>query len=126
MTKKALVRMVKSWHLSAKLVSDRWVETKVGDSKLLLSIGEIEGNLYCMMVAHGLHSQAVYQQIIRGIKSLGFKSPAYTSGIYWHCPDITENTFFKKRGDGKTLQILTDKIVANLTAEINKIIKSWG
>lgn len=126
MKNKDLVKMVKGWGLPAKLISDRWVETKIDDSQLLLSIDKIEGNLYCMIVVHKLHSQTVYQQIIRGIKSLGFKSPAYTSGIYWECTDITENTFFKKRGDAKTLQLLTDKIVASLTAEINKIIKSWG
>ncbi len=126
MTKEALVKMVENWGLSAKIIGDRWIETTVGDSKLLLSIGEIEGNLYCMIVVHELHCQTVYQQIIRGIRSLGFRSPAYTSGSYWDCPDITENTFFEKRDDAKTLQLLTDKIVASLTTEINKIIKFWG
>lgn len=116
---------IEGYGLLVKTVAGKWLETKVGDSKLLLSIGEVEGNRYCVVVAHKLHNQIDYQQIIKLIRSLGFESPAYTSGIYWECSDITECTFFKNKGDGKTFQLLNDKIMKKVTGEVNRMIKPW-
>lgn len=119
-----LVTIVKNWGVEAKLIEGNGVETEIGETRLLLLVG-VKDKLFCLMIAKKLHDQLVYQQIIRGIRSLGFESPAYTSGTYWKCSDITECAFFEKRDDGHILQLLADETIAEFADEINGLIQPW-
>jgi hypothetical protein len=126
MTTKDLVKMVEELGLQTKTINERWVETKIDDiTTLLLTVGEIENNSYCLVVVHKLHNQTTFRQIISMMRSLGFNSPFYISGTYWKCLNITEYTFFEKKDDGKTLQLLTDKIIAKIEKEVNEITELW-
>lgn len=125
MNNQSLKELVEGWGLPADIVGGGWVKTNIGESKLLLSVGKIETKSFCLMVAHKLHNQTVYQQIIGGIRSLGFVSPGYICGNYWECPDLDECVFFEKKDNGKTLQLLTDKIIRKVSWEVNQITRLW-
>ena len=125
MNNQSLKELVEGWGLPADIVGYRWVKTKIGESKLLLSVDKIGTKYFCLMVAHKLHNQTVYQQIIGRIRSLGYKSPGYICGNYWECPDLDECVFFENKDNGKILQLLTDKIITKVSREVNQITRLW-
>lgn len=103
-----------------------WIETRQGNTGLLVYENENPEDKFCLMVMHCVTDQGVLRTFFEIAKKWGYNSPAYMTGYNWDCAFLDVRVFFEKKEEGLCLQKRTDQIIKKMADEINFLTKKWG